>query len=319
MPRITNLIHPSTKTILPLALLGTLIMASPLVAQNSAQAAPAVPAKLVQDVRQATQQFIDVRNARQAGYAPAFGCVSGPDHGAMGIHYVNGTLVGDGKIEVEHPEALIYEPDGNRRRLVGVEYIVDAATWLKNHNNTPPSLDGQDFQFVAAPKPFSPGRFLRATRLGMAQQPPGCLRRLEQSGNLRRRISSSNEAACPRSRAFARPGRITIHDAGEWGAGAHQCRLDFSCAWLRFDALASPTQEGPFRSTPSKRIGQHHQLLRCCSNGLFTSWQQRVESSQLAHLCATTTEVAPSVALLRPAGTTGTTPSTAPIPLLNSS
>lgn len=154
MPRITNLIHPSTKTILPLALLGTLIMASPLVAQNSAQAAPAVPAKLVQDVRQATQQFIDVRNARQAGYAPAFGCVSGPDHGAMGIHYVNGTLVGDGKIEVEHPEALIYEPDGNRRRLVGVEYIVDAATWLKNHNNTPPSLDGQDFQFVAAPNRF---------------------------------------------------------------------------------------------------------------------------------------------------------------------
>src|SRR5579885_1247341 len=32
---------------------------------------------------------------------------------------------------VAHPEALIYEPVVNKRRLVGVEYIVDAATWLK--------------------------------------------------------------------------------------------------------------------------------------------------------------------------------------------
>src|SRR5579884_1497734 len=32
---------------------------------------------------------------------------------------------------VAHPEAFIYEPVGNKRRLVGVEYIVDAATWLK--------------------------------------------------------------------------------------------------------------------------------------------------------------------------------------------
>jgi hypothetical protein len=112
------------------------------------------PAKLVQDVRAATRQFLNVNNARGAGYAPAFGCVSGPDHGAMGIHYVNGALVGDGKIDIEHPEALIYEPDGNKRRLVGVEYIVDAATWLKNNNNNPPQRDGQNFQFVAAPNRF---------------------------------------------------------------------------------------------------------------------------------------------------------------------
>jgi hypothetical protein len=77
----------------------------------------------------------------------------------MGIHYVNGTLVGDGKIQREYPEALIYEPDGNKRRLVGaeyiVEYIVDAGSWLKNNNNNPPQLDGQDFQFVAAPNRFN--------------------------------------------------------------------------------------------------------------------------------------------------------------------
>jgi hypothetical protein len=35
-----------------------------------------------------------------------------------------------------------------------VEYIVDAATWLANNNNVPPSLDGQDFQFVGSPNRF---------------------------------------------------------------------------------------------------------------------------------------------------------------------
>src|SRR5689334_14878177 len=54
------------------------------------------PAKLVQIVRENTWQFIDVNAATD--YEPAFGCVSGPDHGAMGVHYINSTLVGDGEV-----------------------------------------------------------------------------------------------------------------------------------------------------------------------------------------------------------------------------
>ena len=134
----------------------TMLLSTPrILAQQTNDAAQGPPALLVQEVRSATAQFLNVNNARQAGYGPAFGCVSGPDHGAMGIHYVNGGLVGDGELDVAHPEALIYEPVGNARKLVGVEFIVDAATWLKNHNNTPPVLDGQDFQFVAAPNRFN--------------------------------------------------------------------------------------------------------------------------------------------------------------------
>ena len=151
MTRIATLIY---RSMLPLSLLASSIIASPLFAEDSAHAMHQMPAKLVQDVREATAQFLDVNNAGPAGYSPAFGCVSGPDHGAMGIHYVNGDLVKDGKIELEYPEALIYEPVGNKRRLVGVEYIVDAATWLK-YNSAPPSLDGQDFQLVAAPNRFA--------------------------------------------------------------------------------------------------------------------------------------------------------------------
>jgi hypothetical protein len=113
----------------------------------------ATPSKLVQIVRTATLPFIDVNAAGPAGYSPAFGCVSGPDQGAMGIHYVNGTLVGDGQIDEMHPEALIYEPTASGLRLVGVEFIVDAATWMATHSS-PPMLEGQAFQLVASPNRF---------------------------------------------------------------------------------------------------------------------------------------------------------------------
>lgn len=113
------------------------------------------PARLVQIVREATQQFLDVNAATAAGYARFLGCVTGPDHGAMGIHYLNGALVGDGQIDAAHPEALIYEPGSDGQlRLVGVEYIVIASQWLTNHSS-PPVLEGQSFQFVDSPNRYN--------------------------------------------------------------------------------------------------------------------------------------------------------------------
>ena len=134
------------------AVLSGLLVLAPIIAQGQDHHEHA-PARLVQIVRAATQQYLDVNNAAP-DYAPAFGCVTGPDHGAMGIHYINGKLVGDGEIDAQHPEALIYEPVGDKRRLVGVEYIVDAATWLATHNGAPPMLEGQAFQFVDSPNRY---------------------------------------------------------------------------------------------------------------------------------------------------------------------
>jgi len=151
---IRTFISTSMTNILGLALLSSLIVAAPVLAESQTAHDHSAPARLVQIVRDATQQFIDVNNTGAAGYGPAFGCVSGPDHGAMGIHYINGALVGDGEIDAQHPEALIYEPVGNRRRLVGVEYIVIASTWLANHNGVPPMLEGQAFQFVDSPNRY---------------------------------------------------------------------------------------------------------------------------------------------------------------------
>src|SRR6187431_554735 len=79
----------------------------------------AAPTGLVKKVREITEQYKDVAGAKSAGYALAFGCVSGPETGAMGLHYVNMPLVTDGEINADRPEIILYEPAGNDQvRLV---------------------------------------------------------------------------------------------------------------------------------------------------------------------------------------------------------
>jgi hypothetical protein len=65
--------------------LAVLLVASTAVGQSN-QGGTASSPNLVQLVRAATQQYLDVNNATAAGYSPILGCVTGPDHGAMGIH-----------------------------------------------------------------------------------------------------------------------------------------------------------------------------------------------------------------------------------------
>jgi len=158
--RITSLMGKSTTSILRLALLSSLVTAAPLFAaddaatKHSAHEQP-VPATLVQLVRAGTKQYINVNNATAAGYGPFLGCVAGTDHGAMGVHYVNGTLLGNLTLDPSQPQALIYEPNDGKMTLVGVEFILDSASWLAANNNTPPVLDGQVFNFVGAPNRFN--------------------------------------------------------------------------------------------------------------------------------------------------------------------
>lgn len=75
---------------------------------------------LVDTVRQATKNYKDVAAAESAGYGLFHGCVSGPQVGAMGIHFVNGDL---------------------------------AEAWDAAHE-TPPSLMGQVFHYVSAPNRY---------------------------------------------------------------------------------------------------------------------------------------------------------------------
>jgi hypothetical protein len=105
-------------------------------------------------VRQATEPFRDVANV-PAGYGPTLGCVSGPDQGAMGVHFVNGALVGNDSLDPKQPEALIYEFKEGTARLVGVEFIVLAELWHQTHDLTdPPVLEGQLLHLVESPNRF---------------------------------------------------------------------------------------------------------------------------------------------------------------------
>ena len=161
--QINTLVHKPVVSILCLALLSSVTaVAQPIEADDAATRevkhahaghAQAVPAKLVQLVRDATKQFVDVNAATAAGYQPFLGCVSGPDHGAMGYHYVNGALVGAGELDASRPQALIYEASGAGLQLVGVEFVVIADMWLTNHDS-PPVLEGQTFQYVASPNRY---------------------------------------------------------------------------------------------------------------------------------------------------------------------
>ena len=151
---IRNFIHWSQLVSVFVALLGGVTATQPLLAQDHTMDDDYAPAKLVAMVQDATRKYFNVNDARKAGYGPFLGCVTGPDHGAMGVHYVNGALL-NGELYADKPQALIYEPVGNRFRLVGVEFIVDAATWLKSHKGAPPVLEGQVLQLVPAPNRFN--------------------------------------------------------------------------------------------------------------------------------------------------------------------
>lgn len=127
---------------------------------------------LVQTVRQATIRFKNIDAAESAGYGLFHGCVSGPEEGAMGIHFVNGELVGDGEIDALQPEALIYEVRNGRPQLVGVEYVVIAEAWDANHE-TPPSLLGQVFHYVGAPNRYKIPAFYELHVWAWKQNPNG--------------------------------------------------------------------------------------------------------------------------------------------------
>lgn len=129
---------------------------------------------LVDKVRRATAKYWQVSAAALDHYAPGTPCVSGPQEGAMGIHYVNGDLLGDGVLDAEHPEALIYEPmQGGALRFVGVEFIVFASDWEEKNGAGAPSLDGHLLNYVGAPNRYGLEPFYELHVWAWEQNPKG--------------------------------------------------------------------------------------------------------------------------------------------------
>ncbi len=161
---IRGLVVGLSSSIAAVALTG--IFAAPAAAERPAAARPNTnghdhggqlqqhSAELAKVVRDTTRRFRDVNVAVAEGYQLMFGCVSGPDDGAMGLHYVNMALVGDPTLDARRPEIVIYEPTPNGgRRLIGADYLVLADAWHASNTNAP-ELMGQLMHLITSPNRY---------------------------------------------------------------------------------------------------------------------------------------------------------------------
>lgn len=130
---------------------------------------------LLANVRAHTARYLDVNNATGDGFVRATPCVSGPDFGAMGVHFIKLDRLGSNNQPTDDkPTALIYEPTANGGlRLVGVEFIVMAGPWDLAHPKSPPSLDGNLFNLVGAPNRFGLDAFYELHAWAWQANPTG--------------------------------------------------------------------------------------------------------------------------------------------------
>ena len=133
---------------------------------------------LLKVVRNATARFQDVSEAERAHYALLFGCVSGPDEGAMGLHFVNLDLLDEvnktGKLDPARPQIVLYEaqPNGNLK-LTGADFLVYADAWDALHPGVTPQLMGQIFHYFEAPNRFGLPAFYTLHVWAWKQNPNG--------------------------------------------------------------------------------------------------------------------------------------------------
>jgi hypothetical protein len=90
--------------------------------------------------RSASSKYWDISVAKADGYEPLFDCTEGQD-GSMGQHFIHPGRAGDGKLVLNEPDVLMYEPqpDGTMQ-LVAIEYVVFEKDWPRS---APPSFMGQ--------------------------------------------------------------------------------------------------------------------------------------------------------------------------------
>jgi len=112
---------------------------------------------LVKTVLESASKYRNLETALDDGYLPASGCTSGPNGGAMGVHYARFDLIGDGVLDATRPEILVYEPTrAGWLRLVAVEYVVIKEAWEAiNGLDVPPILSGQHMMIVGAPNRYT--------------------------------------------------------------------------------------------------------------------------------------------------------------------
>ena len=141
----------------------------------SAAQASQTHSPLIDKVRMATYRYKDINVATAEGWVQGTPCVSGPNSGATGVHFVLPDRIANGVLSADQPEALIYEPiGGGGLRLVGVEFIVLADNWAASHaEGVVPSLGGNLLNYVAAPNRYGLPAFYEMHVWAWEQNPKG--------------------------------------------------------------------------------------------------------------------------------------------------
>lgn len=116
----------------------------------------------VAGARAATASFHDLAAANAAGYSVEVADLDGitciaSSSGAMGVHYLNPSLVPElfdpaaaAEVDAATPELLVFGPGPNGQlRLVALEYLTIKASWDSQHA-APPSLFGRTFDTTPA-------------------------------------------------------------------------------------------------------------------------------------------------------------------------
>jgi hypothetical protein len=147
-PKMKKLSQLSTLLAASLAITGSVLAQQPWQPGGQGDQDP-----LVQTVRRATAQYADdVKLAMHDGYGAALGCVSGSDHGAMGVHYVNGAFNGEtlsnGQLDPTKPQALIDSP--NR---YGLQAFYELHVWAWKDNPQGPFVDWNNHVSCAMQSP----------------------------------------------------------------------------------------------------------------------------------------------------------------------
>jgi len=140
------------------ALAGALVALAGLLVPFTPPATAGVAGQVAR-ARAATHTFTHPGAAQKKGYAllkdaKGIACIAMKGMGAMGVHYANGSLV-DGKIQLRHPEALVYRFTVNGHlRLAALEYLVLRQDWRVHHPTGRPTLFGHRFNFTPAGNRF---------------------------------------------------------------------------------------------------------------------------------------------------------------------
>jgi hypothetical protein len=127
------------------------LLAPPSMARaQGAAAAAALPPELVA-VRAGLEKYQDPIVAVHDGYLSTVACVEFPQGmsegtmkyvpGGMGVHFLNLNYVGP-TLDPAKPQVLIYEPDGDKLKLVAAEWFMPAAV----AGATPPSIFGKPLE-----------------------------------------------------------------------------------------------------------------------------------------------------------------------------